>query len=668
MKNIFACISILLSIFVFVGCASKDKNNSEGQTEAHVCSFDHKTEFVLADCTTNGYTIRYCACGASFADNEVPAKGHSWDAWEIDVIPTQSKEGIIKRTCKNGHDESLAIPKISSGDYQIIPSSESYGTACLIPTTVHCTYKTPIYDDATQEEINISFYSQYLYEHAFTKGAVHSDIEHFNVCGICSYVDEESAEAHNFDYGACTVCQYFDQKLIYSKEDYGLAVSYSSNACDVVIPEYYMDHYLPKEENKIKGIKSFADNSSMRKITIPASIVRIDDFAFAGCDMLDEVYYDGTWDEWCSISFGKMANPMLYTKAFYIKSGSGYQKASQITVTDAVSVISSHAFEGLSEIAVLRLPKTLTSLGDGAGSVFSDNLIIENVYYEGDISDWCKISICDEFSNPMRYTHSFCMLDADGGYRTPNHIVIPNTLTQIGSYQFFGCSSLLSIKIEGELKQIGEYAFYGCTSLSTVDLSGGCEIISQGVFANCTSLATIYLPSDLMICEQDIFDECRKINAVYFKGSVDEWCGISFLSASSSPMSVNASRTRENAAILYLYSEETSEYFSTHSESLVISGAVSSIGSYQFFGFKNLSELIISDGVTSIGDEAFGLCEKLSTLVIPKSIEKIGKSILVGCNARIYVNFTGTSEDWSKIEISTPNNELNAALIYRKES
>ena len=45
-------------------------------------------------------------------------------------------------------------------------------------------------------------------------------------------------------------------------------------------------------------------------------------------------------------------------------------------------------------------------------------------------------------------------------------VTIPESVTQIGNYAFFGCSSLSSVTIPESVTQIGAYAFDGCSSLS----------------------------------------------------------------------------------------------------------------------------------------------------------------------------------------------------------
>ena len=78
--------------------------------------------------------------------------------------------------------------------------------------------------------------------------------------------------------------------------------------------------------------------------------------------------------------------------------------------------------------------------------------------------------------------------------------VIPDNVTSIGDYAFFGCTTLTSITIPEGVTSIGYYAFNGCTGLTSIT-------IPDSVTDTC-------LP---------VFDECTALTNITFQGTMAQW-------------------------------------------------------------------------------------------------------------------------------------------------
>ena len=74
-------------------------------------------------------------------------------------------------------------------------------------------------------------------------------------------------------------------------------------------------------------------------------------------------------------------------------------------------------------------------------------------------------------------------------------VVIPSTVTEIGSYAFQNCTGLQSVTIPGSVTTIGYEAFYGCTGLRTVTLNSGLITIKSQAFRKCTAISSITIPN-----------------------------------------------------------------------------------------------------------------------------------------------------------------------------
>ena len=64
-------------------------------------------------------------------------------------------------------------------------------------------------------------------------------------------------------------------------------------------------------------------------------------------------------------------------------------------------------------------------------------------------------------------------------------IIIPDTITTIGNYAFYGCFNLTDVIIPDSVTKIGNYAFLGCESLETIFISRFVKEMGEEVFQNC---------------------------------------------------------------------------------------------------------------------------------------------------------------------------------------
>ena len=94
-------------------------------------------------------------------------------------------------------------------------------------------------------------------------------------------------------------------------------------------------------------------------------------------------------------------------------------------------------------------------------------------------------------SNPQGYTSS---------------VVIPATITydgakysvtSIGNYAFYNCTSLSSVTIPNSVNTIGEWAFCYCSSLTSVTIPYSVTTIGLAAFEGCSSLTSVTIPNSV---------------------------------------------------------------------------------------------------------------------------------------------------------------------------
>lgn len=77
------------------------------------------------------------------------------------------------------------------------------------------------------------------------------------------------------------------------------------------------------------------------------------------------------------------------------------------------------------------------------------------------------------------------------GIGTIKSIVVPDTVTTIGSKTFYNCTALKSVALSKNLTTIGEKAFENCIALKSIKIPDSVTSIGANLFKGCTALAEI---------------------------------------------------------------------------------------------------------------------------------------------------------------------------------
>jgi hypothetical protein len=92
-------------------------------------------------------------------------------------------------------------------------------------------------------------------------------------------------------------------------------------------------------------------------------------------------------------------------------------------------------------------------------------------------------------------------------------ITLPESITTIKKYAFYKDTKIEDLQANG-VTSIGTYAFYGCTSLALTSLPDSVTSIATSAFEGCTSLALTSLPENLKTLQQKAFYGCTALISI----------------------------------------------------------------------------------------------------------------------------------------------------------
>ena len=91
------------------------------------------------------------------------------------------------------------------------------------------------------------------------------------------------------------------------------------------------------------------------------------------------------------------------------------------------------------------------------------------------------------------------------------NVIIPNTLTYLGTNAFNGCTTLKSIVIPEGVNVLNRYMFSGCKALERVEIKSQASSVPVGMFMNCESLRELTFAGKVTSVTTDSFRGCKSL-------------------------------------------------------------------------------------------------------------------------------------------------------------
>lgn len=107
------------------------------------------------------------------------------------------------------------------------------------------------------------------------------------------------------------------------------------------------------------------------------------------------------------------------------------------------------------------------------------------------------------------------------------NIQIPSSVTKI-AFRAFNESGVTEIVIPESVTDMGTTTFMNCTNLQSAKILGNISVLNYYIFADCGNLTEVELPNSITeFVGSNIFNHCYRLETITFKGTVSEWNNIS---------------------------------------------------------------------------------------------------------------------------------------------
>ena len=440
------------------------------------------------------------------------------------------------------------------------------------------------------------------------------------------------------------------------------------NASEITIPISFNNKPVTS-----LGENFLRENTKIEKITIPASIKRIPNYAFYKCIKLSEVILNEGLEEigmyaFDSCKLKKVIIPSTCTtiEQFAFENNKDLY---HVYLPSSVQTVNQYAFYSINSLAYICIEhSSVPSWGSywRSGTTVYTNCV---KLVEGEDFNYAVRNLSGNYVvTVLRLSETTSQLQS---YTLPNEIENISDI-RVAQYLFQNNVNIRNINLSS-VTRIGDYAFDGCSNLNSVTFSNTLTVIGSHAFSNCSSLSSIAIPDGTTEIQSFAFDACTSATYVFIPASVTTIGSYAFYDCTKATIYTNAhtsssgwdSTWRGSRPIYYDYvSIDNTDDFNYVVQSymgdsyvtitsltssglakknLVIPNQIENINDIRLANnlFKGLNDLVSVDfgaGVKKIPTGCFSNCSKLETVVLHEGVTSIGQDAFNGCTNLTNVN------------------------------
>ncbi len=299
-------------------------------------------------------------------------------------------------------------------------------------------------------------------------------------------------------------------------------------------------------------------NSTVTKVTLPKTCVKIGANAFNGCTELTNYPIP---EEVTSFGNGAFNGCSKITEAFIPAGVTGALISNQFAKCSSLKKLT---FRSSTE--TLKLTNGMWG-GDSTQwyPPIEEIVIGRNLSYDGYKSN----------QNPLR------------GYKTLTKVTFDGEATAIYGEMFASCQVLSTVDIkDSKITSIGAQAFKSCPALTSIVLPAAVAEVSSSVFADCSALANVQLGNVTTIADY-AFSNCKALKSLSLPETLNTIQSNAFINSG-----LEGVVTLPSA----LTSVGTSAYAGTNITGVALPASITTIGNAAFAPVSTLASITLADG------------------------------------------------------------------------
>ena len=360
---------------------------------------------------------------------------------------------------------------------------------------------------------------------------------------------------------------------------------------------------------------AFYECLMVKEVTLPASIQKIEKYAFCGCRGIETVIFED------GIQLTQLEDWVF----------NGCESIKNITLPEGLKKIGENCFL-VTGLEYIYIPSTVDEIGYGAFGhclsmqkmeVSEKNPVYyteNNVLFERKTDEEKQKTSLVLHSYPAGLEGAYCISDevdevADWAFYAAQKLTDVQfgvNVTKIGNQAFGLCHGLKEVRFNEKLETIGEYSFAECQELQTVICDKNLQKIGKGAFWVCMSLKDVSLNEGLLELGNLTFNYCQALEEIVLPDSL-QTIGTECFSQCLSLKKIEISKGVLSIG-MYAFSYDSALTEITFAQDCQLSRL-----NYGTFASCGIQRITIPKSVESMGQEIFTSCDKLEEVVFEEN-------------------------------------------------
>lgn len=376
------------------------------------------------------------------------------------------------------------------------------------------------------------------------------------------------------------------------------------------------------------GYDCCAGCNNLTSVTIPNTVVLIDEYAFDGCLFQSQNFT-------CPASLSAATNN--YWGGTIITE----EPTNGLFINDE-----NNAYACRITSSAVTIPSSVTGIFWKCfeSCVFQSSNFINNTEFDAEENNYWGATVYDVHQADGLWIRNNIAFKCD---TTASSVTIPSSVTSIRDNAFYRCISLTSITIPSSVVSIGNSAFDGCTSLTGITIPSSVTGIGYDCFYDCAFQSSNFINNSSLDAEENYYwgatvYDTHQADGLWIRNNNAFKCDTTATTVTvpNSVTGISSSCFGQCSSLetLTIGSGVTEiggswlPYFTDRVlKTVILNEGLSAIGEKWFSGATTLTSVTIPNSVTSIGNSAFTRCTHLTSITIPSSVTNIGNNAFRDC-------------------------------------